>query len=229
MAGSLALGFAAMVTCCAQVTERGKPRGTASEAQGSSGGSGGSASLGGTGLALGGSVPVDDHGGSTSVAGAAAVPLLDTTLCGHDFVRVERVPDTALFFSGTFDGKPVDVSESADVSEAPTFYVFRFGATHVEATSFSLYLAEGPYEGAFQVSAADCGTYGNLLHREADGPHYYALASAELVTATHSVDGFSGLTTGSVYASWIDDDGEQHVLDADFALNAVMGDARSQR
>jgi hypothetical protein len=35
--------------------------------------------------------------------------------------------------------------------------------------------------------------------------------------------------SGSVYASWIDDDGEQHVLEADFARNAVMGDARTQR
>jgi hypothetical protein len=231
IARSLAWGLAAMVTCCAQVSERAKQHDAASEAgQGSSGASGGSASLGGTGLELGGSVPVDDHGGSTSVAGAVtAVPLLDTTLCGHDFARVDQVPDTALFFSGTFDGEPVDVSESADVSEAPTFYVFRFGATHVEAISFSLYLAEAPYSGFLQVSAVDCGTYGSLLHREVAGPHYYELASAELVTATHSVDGFSGLTTGSIYASWIDDGGEQHVLDANFAVNAVMGDARTQR
>jgi hypothetical protein len=238
LARSLAWGLAAMATCCAQVSERGKPQDTASDAgQGSTSASGGPTNLGGTGgsggsgLALGG-VPVEgDQGGSTSVAGAGpvAVPLLDTVLCGHDFVRVEQLPEVALFFSGTFDGEPVEVFESAEVSEPPSFYVFRFGARLVEAISFRFHLPEGPYDGGFQVSAADCGTHSNLLLLEAGDPHYYALERAALVTDTHSVDGFSGLTTGSVSASWIDDDGEQHVLEADFALKADMGDGSPQR
>jgi hypothetical protein len=250
LARSLAWGLAAMAICCGQVSERGKPQDTASEAgQGSSsasGGSGmalggtsasgGSANLagtgasGGSGMALGGGPIEGDQGGSTSVAGAgpAAVPLLDTMLCGHDFVRVDQLPEVAPFFSGTFDGEPVEVFESAEASEPPTFYVFRFGASHVEAISFHVHLPEGPYDGIFQVGAADCGTYSNL-RREAGSLHYYELESAALDTVTHSVDGFSGLTTGSVSASWIDDDGEQHALEADFAMNAVMGDARAER
>jgi hypothetical protein len=43
-----------------------------------------------------------------------------------------------------------------------------------------------------------------------------------------SVDGFSGLTKGSVLATWTND-GEQHVLAADFVLNAIMDDARAER
>jgi hypothetical protein len=232
---ALAWGLAAMVASCAQVGERGKPQDTASEAgQASSGASSSSAGVGGTGgsgLALGGSAPFDDPGGSTSVAGAGpvAVPLLDTTLCENDFVRVDQVPDIAPFFSGTFDGKPVDVSDSADVADPPVFHVFRFGATHVEAIGFRLYLAEGPYSAAFQVSAVDCGISGDLRLHQEEGFRYYELASSELLTVTHSVDGFSGLTTGSVSATWINDDGEQHVLEANFALNAVMGDASTQR
>lgn len=222
----LAWGLAALVTCCAQVNERDQPRsaaGEAGQASSSGSGAGGSANVGGSGgsgLSLGGIDAFDVAG-----AGPVALPLLDTTLCQNEFVRVDQVAEAALFFSGTFDGEPVDVLESADVTEPPAFFVFRFGSTHVEAISFSLYFAEGPYKGFLQVSAVDCGMYGALqLHPEA-GPRY-SLASAKLVTVTRSVDGFSGLTTGSVSASWIHDDGEEHVLEADFTLNAIMGDAR---
>jgi hypothetical protein len=203
------------------VSERPKARDTAGDAgQGPSGGSG---------LALGGSAPVDDgEGGSSGLAGAAtlAVPLLDTTLCDNDFfVRVDRLPDVAPFFSGTFDGKPVDVTESAEVAEPPSFHVFRFGSKHVEAASFPLYIADGTHSGWLTINAVDCAVYGDLVLRH-DESSLYKLASAELFTVTRSVDGFSGLTDGSVSARWINDDGEQHVLEADFTLNAFMDDAR---
>jgi hypothetical protein len=235
LARSLACSVATLVACGSQVSQRGNLQDTANEAgQGSSdsGAAGGSSRVGGTGgtgLTLGGSLSVgDDEAGSASVSGAGvvAVPLLDTTLCENDFVRVDEVPATALFFSGTLDGMPVDVSESAEVAEPPAFLVFRLGPTHVEAISFRLYLADGPYAGGLNVSAADCGVSGSLIFRPHEEQRYYPLASAELVSVTRSVDGFSGLTKGSVFATWISDDGEQHVLQADFALNAVMGDAR---
>lgn len=185
----------------------------------SSGGSG--LSLGGSGLSLGGGDPVDFAG-----AAPVAVPLGDTALCENDFLRVDQVPDMALFFSGTFDGEPVEVLESAEVAEPPGFHVLRFGSRHVEAISFSVYFAEGPYDGFLQVSAVDCGVVGALQLSPGEGLRYYNLASAKLVTVTRSADGFSGVTTGSVSATWIHEDGEQHVLDAEFALNAFMGDAR---
>jgi hypothetical protein len=226
-----------LVACSGQVS-RSNPQSTASDAgQGSSdsgtvGGSPNGGGTSGTGVTLGGSVPVDrGEGGSTSVAGAGpvAVPLLDTTMCENDFVRVDQIPDSALFFAGTFDGKPIDVSQTANAAQPPTFHVFRFGSTHVEAVSMQLYLADGPYDGSLQVSAADCSTYGNLFLRQEGGLRYYRLASAKLLAVTYSVDGFSGLTKGSISATWInDDDGEQHMLEAEFTLNALMGDARAQ-
>lgn len=234
---SLAWGLAALVACSGQVRRRDNPQSNANEAgQGSSdsGAAGGSVSGGGmsgTGVTLGGSVPVDpNEGGSTSVAGGGpgAVPLLDTTLCENDFVRVDQIPDGARFFAGRFDGNPVDVLQTADVAEPPPFHVFRFGPTHVEAISMQLYLADGPYEGTLQLSAADCSMYGDLFLRQPGGLRYYKLVSAELLTVTYSVDGFSGLTKGSVSATWINDEGEQHVLEAELALDALMGDARSQ-
>jgi hypothetical protein len=149
-------------------------------------------------------------------------------LCDNVFVRVDQLPDAPLFFSGTFDGEPVDVFESADVADPPAFGVFRFGPTHVEAISLRLYLAIGPYAGGLTVSAVDCGIYGDLFFRPEEGLRYYQLASAELLTVTNSADGFSGLTQGSVFATWLNDDGQQHVLEANFTLNAFMGDARTQ-
>ena len=215
------------------MSDRPKPQKGAGEAgQDSFGGSGASASLGGkggggSGLSLGGTAPVDDEeGGSGAGADAVAVPLLDATLCENAFVRVDQVPDMALFFAATFAGKPTDVLESADVAEPPAFYVFRFGSTHVEAISFSLYITDGPYDGALQVSAVDCGVSGGLYILQEGGRRYYPLQSAELVTVTRSVDGFSGVTTGSVSATWLHEDGEQLVLKGEFTLNAIMGDAR---
>jgi hypothetical protein len=238
----LVWGLAALVASCGQVRHRDESQDTASDAGQRSNGAGasGSAGSGGAGsggagggvggLTLGDSFAGDDEAGSTGVGGTAhvAVPLLDTALCDNVFVRVEQLPDTAPFFSGTFDGEPVDVSERADVAGPPVFQALRFGPTHVEAISLLLYLPVGPYDAGLMVSAVDCGKYGNLFFRPRDGLHYYKLASAELHTVTNSVDGFSGLTRGNVFATWINDNGEQHVLKADFTLNAVMGDARAQ-
>jgi hypothetical protein len=227
--------LAALVAGCGQTSSRGPSQTTANEggnfsSGGSAGGGGASGSAGsggGPAITLGGDVGIDENeAGSTS--GPVAVPLLDTALCENSFVRVERLPDAAPFFSGTFDGEPVDVSESADVLEPPTFLVFRFGPKHVEAVSMRLYLRGRPYDGSLSVSAVDCGRYGDLFLRTEGGLRYYKLASAEVSTITNSVDGFSGLTQGSVFATWINDDGEQHVLDANFVLNAIMGDARVQ-
>ncbi len=236
-------GFAALAASCGQTTSGDTSTVTANQAgqrssgSGASGGAGsggaesGSAGRGGLGgITLGGSLTIDDEAGSTGVDDntPVAVPLLDTMLCDNVFVRVEQLPDTAPVFSGTFDDEPVNVSESADIAEPPTFQVFRFGSTHVEAVSMRLYVPAGPYSGGLAVSAVDCGKSGELFFRPDEGLRYYQLASAELHTVTSSIDGFSGLTQGSIVATWRNDDGEQHTLKADFTLHALMGDARTQ-
>lgn len=229
-------GFAALVASCgrtssgegSKITASGAGQSSSGAGASSSAGRGGVQSGGASGIALGGSLTIDDEGGGgVAGTGPVAVPLLDTMLCDNVFERVEQLPDAALVFSGTFDGEPVDVSESADVAEPPAFQVFRFGATHVEAVSFALYVPVGPYDGGFSVSAVDCGKSGQLFLRADEGLRYFQLASAKLHTVTSSIDGFSGLTRGSVFAVWISDDGEQHTLDANFTLHAVMGDARA--
>jgi len=238
LARHLVLGLAALVASCGQTSSRDKDQHTTNEAgqpsngAGTSGsaGSGGAQSGGVSGLMLGGSIAVDPEAGATSVGGKGyvGVPLVDTMLCDNVFMRVAQLPDAAPVFSGTFDGEPVDVFGSADVAEPPVFAVFRFGPTHVEAINLSLYLPVGPYDVNLVIGACGCGKSGELFLRSEPGLRHYELSSAELQSVTSSVDGFSGLTRGSVAATWLNDDGEEHVLRADFTLNAVMGDARTQ-
>jgi hypothetical protein len=182
---------------------------------------GGVVAFGGAGgLQLAGFPPVMGGTGGEYIA----QPLEDTALCDNVFERVARLPDEPLSFTATFDGEPVEVQSSS----LPVFGVFRFGRSHVEALSFDFEFAE--HSGAIYLSAVECGLGGNMLKRQ-DGQVVasFSLASGTLSSRTSSVDGFVGVSRGTLHSEWSNEAGEKHVLEASFFLHAPMSDARAQQ
>lgn len=232
----LALLFASFAFGCGQVRqgegagERGGAAGSAGTQAGSfTGGVGGAGSAGGAAGAGGSGGLVLTLAGSAGTAVVdpdVPVPLGETRQCNNEFLRVEQLPDTPLFFSGAFDGEPAVAQREPADERLPTVSIFRFGSKHVEAVSVGFALGPGDFTGLLQVGAANCEMYGNLFQPNMQGLSAFALESGALRTTTHSVDGFVGVTIGALRAKWINEAGEQHVLEADFALESYLPDAR---
>jgi hypothetical protein len=229
---ALALTLAALVGACGQVRQGDAASGAGGEAGtgglqagASVGAAGGRAStaFGGTGVALGGTANLGD-GGTAPVDPLVAVPLADTQQCGNDFVRVDELPDMPWFITGVIDGEATEVQGSSDDASLPTVGIFRFGSHHVEHVGFAFALAPRGYTSSINVSAVDCGVYGYLS--EAMMPPLFAMDVGIFRSTTYSVDGYEGITIGTLHAEWSNEAGEQHVFDATFALQSFMPDAR---
>lgn len=229
---ALVLALASFAGACGQLRHGEPSGGRGGEAGAPSGGSqaggAGRASGGGTGGA-GGVLTLGGIGG-IGAAGAAAldpsvpVPLADTQQCENEFVRVPQLPDTPLFITGVLDGEPTEVQSGADDAGLPTIGIFRFGSLAVENVGLPFLLSPRGYSGAINVSAVDCGVYGNLF--EMMMPPGFSMDVGTFRSTTYSIDGYEGITIGKLHAEWSNDAGEQHVLDASFALPATMPDAR---
>lgn len=153
-----------------------------------------------------------------------AVPLADTQQCDNEFVRVDQLPNMPLFITGVIDGQPTEVQSSLEDASLPTVGIFRFGSRHVENVSLLFFLTFGSYTASINVSAAECGVYGNLS--EEMMPPVFSMNVGIFRSTTYSVDGYEGITIGTLHGEWSNDVGEQHVFDATFALQAFMPDSR---
>lgn len=222
---ALVLALASCAGACGQA-RHGEPSARGDEAGAAPGGSSaGGASGGGTGGA-GGVLML----GGIGAAGTAAldpivpVPLADTQQCDNEFVRVAQLPDIPLFITGAIDGEPTEIQSGADDAGLPTIGIFRFGSLAVENIGLPFLLSPRGYSGAVNVSAVDCDVYGNLS--EMMMPPVFSIDAGTFRSTTYSIDGYEGITIGKLHAEWSNDAGEQHVLDASFALPATMPDAR---
>jgi hypothetical protein len=235
------VAFASFIGACGQVRhgeasagQVGVAGGSAPQAGAFAGGAGGaggagaaggraSAGTAGSGITLGGTINLGEAG-MPAGGGPVAVPLLDTQQCGNEFVRVDQLPDMPLFMTGVIDGQPTDVQSSMQDASFPTVGVFRFGSRHVEHVSFSFFLTFGSYTSSINVGVVTCGVYGDLF--EEMMPGVFSMDVGRFRTTTYSVDGYEGITIGTMHAEWSNDVGEQHVFDATFALQAFMPDSR---
>jgi hypothetical protein len=225
-----ALGLVAWLSACGRTSNDDEPEGVGGVAGQSAGDSGGVAGSGGSGgLQLAGALPIAGDATSGSGGSYVALPLEDTALCENNLLeRVEQLPDEPFSFAARFDGEPVEVQSSATPDASPLLSVFRFGRTHVEALSFDFEFAG--YEGGVSLSAGACGHDGYILKLQ-DGQVVanFVLSSGKLSSHTSSVDGFTGVSRGSLYSEWSNETGEKHVFEASFFMRARMPDARAEQ
>lgn len=226
--------LACLLGACGQVRHGEGSGGRAGAAQGGSFAQGGGgtgttstgAGAGGSGISLGGSILLGEAG-APATEPTTPVPLSSTQQCDHDFLRVDQLPDTPLYFAGVLDGVPTEAHRGAEDPSLPYVGVFRFGTRHVEAVGLRFVLSEAGYDGSVHVGAADCVPYGSLFGEAEGNTVALALETAAFRSTTYSSDGYTGVTIGTLHAEWVDQASEQRVvLTAEFALEATMPDAR---
>lgn len=230
--GAAALVLLAWLLGCGRTDHHDEPVEVGGDAGGGGAAAGQGGGVAGGVVAFGGAGGLQLAGFPPAMGGTGgeyiAQPLEDTVLCDNVFERVARLPDEPLSFTATFDGEPVEVQSSSMPGALPVFGVFRFGRSHVEALSFDF---EFPgHSGAVYLSAVECGLGGNILKRQ-DGQVVasFSLASGTLSSRTSSVDGFVGVSRGTLYSEWSNEAGEKHILEASFLLHAPMSDARAEQ
>jgi hypothetical protein len=86
------------------------------------------------------------------------------------------------------------------------------------------------FNGAVSLSVVDCSLGGYLLQPQ-DGESLvpFDLDNGHLSSHTSSVDGFVGVSRGSLHSEWSNEAGQKHVLEAEFSMRAAMADARAEQ
>jgi len=163
-------------------------------------------------------------------AGSAGVgPLTSGAVCDNTFQKVDALPFASpLVFFGTYDGAPVNLRSRSDDGLPPKFFLLRFGR-HFEAVSLDFVTVPWSGDITVQVNVVTCEVQGQLLDTGSMPVKVLRLENGQLVTKTVTEDWSTGITTGSLHAEFVSDDGsERHVLQAKLSLDAVVGEAQRE-